>query len=465
MIPALSKPMLSAGHIPAEGAVQRLAECERELTAARSELDQAQAELRSLRAARAEPRPAAGRAGEAGAADDPDPGAQRQREEKLLRTQRVESVGLLAAGIAHDLNNILTPIGMVATLLRRRLAGTPDLRLLNTLEQSANRGADLVRQILGFMHGISGEPRVVQLRHLLRDVTAVITQTFPRSIVLEDQVMADLWPIKGNPTHIHQVVLNLCVNARDAMPQGGRLELRAANCRLDAATVAEIPGARPGAWVVLHVGDSGTGIPPDVLARMWEPFFTTKSAEGGTGLGLSTVRGIVESHHGFIDVRTVVGRGTLFRVFLPAAEAIAPCAEGAGETAPGAGRGERILVVDDEESIRDTLCEILTAADYEVVTAVDGAKAAAVLAAGLDRLALVITDYDMPGLDGGRVAERIRAEYPEIKVLVISGLLGRGSQRGNLPAGNVILAKPFSAATLLRTVEDLLHGTKGPAGG
>ena len=379
-------------------------------------------------------------------------------EEKFLRAQQLENVGMLAVGIAHDLNNVLTPIGMASTLLRRRLSGSGDLRLISTLEQSARRGADLVRQIVGFMHGISGAPRLVQVKHLLRDITALVVQTFPKSIVLDERIPSDLWPVIGNPTHIHQVLLNLCVNARDAMPDGGVLRLRGENCLLEAAAAGAIEGGRPGAWLVLHVEDTGTGIPPEVLARIWEPFFTTKSADKGTGLGLSTVRGIVETHGGFIDVRTVPGHGTLFRVFLPAAEAGSTRPEVVGEFTPSRGRGERILVIDDEESIRDTACEVLTSAGYEVVTTIDGARAAAVLNAGFEHFDLVITDYDMPGLDGGAVVKIVRTRSPATKVIVISGFVEQadGNHGRKLPMGDLTLAKPFSADSLLQAVQQLL---------
>lgn len=381
-------------------------------------------------------------------------------EEKFLRAQRLESIGMLAAGIAHDLNNVLAPIGMASSILRTRLAQSADLRMIDTVEKSVARGASLVRQILGFAQGVSGERRVVQVKHLLRDVTTIITQTFPKSITLEEKVANDLWTVLGNPTQIHQVLLNLCVNARDAMPDGGRLVVRADNCRLDERAAGLIEHARPGAWLRLEVADSGTGIPPEILARIWDPFFTTKAADRGTGLGLSTVRGIVETHLGFITLESAPGVGTTFRVYLPAAEA-----DGAGEDAVSSrpvirGRGELILVVDDEEPIRDTVREILSAVGYQVLTANDGEAAAALFADHPERFSLVVSDFDMPRLDGGGLAKIVRMRQPGTKILSISGFASvkQGRRNDRLGFGDARLCKPFTAEALLLTVDGLLQG-------
>jgi PAS domain S-box-containing protein len=379
-------------------------------------------------------------------------------EEQFLRAQRLESVGMLASGIAHDLNNILAPIGMVAPLLRANASDPDDLRMLDTLERCAERGAGLVRQILGFVSGIGGEPTLVQVRHLFNDIIAVARETFPKSIVIRPDVPAGLWPILANVTQIHQVLLNLCVNARDAMPHGGVLTLGAENQRLDEAAAGAIPGARPGAWLVLSVEDSGAGIPPDVLARMWEPFFTTKSAETGTGLGLSTVRGIVNTHRGFITLDTVAGRGTVFRVYLPALAATETTDSNARPAATASGHNELILFVDDEEGIRTAASTFLTRAGYRVLTAADGRSGLILFDAHAREIALVITDHDMPNLDGASLARTIRSRDPTKKIISISGLAGRAGGAGS--PGTLLdafVAKPFAADTLLQTVEQLLR--------
>jgi PAS domain S-box-containing protein len=385
----------------------------------------------------------------------------KRMEEQFLRAQRLESIGMLASGIAHDLNNVLAPVSMTATLLREHVTESTGLRLLDMLEKSAGRGAGLVRQILGFVNGIGGEPRVLQVKHLLRDIAEVVTETFPKSIKLCENVPNDLWPIVANPTQIHQVLLNLCVNARDAMPRGGTLLLRAENCRLDDAAASVIEGAKPGAWLVLHVEDTGTGIPPEVLTRMWEPFFSTKTAEKGTGLGLSTVRGIVETYGGFVTVASEVGRGTTIRIYLSATEG---AVDGDGEVSPLALRGghdELILFVDDEEPIRDIGVAMLTQAGYRVLAAEDGAQAAALFREHCAEIALVITDREMPVLSGGELVRLIWERDPKMKVIVMSG----GDQGSTPPmssTGSVMafMAKPFTAHQLLDAVGGLLHNRK-----
>jgi two-component system cell cycle sensor histidine kinase/response regulator CckA len=382
-------------------------------------------------------------------------------EEQFLRAQRMENIGLLAAGIAHDLNNMLAPILLAAPMLREHVSDATALGLLATLEKSAERGANVVRQILAFAHGATGEHRLLQAKHLLRDIAAVVAGTFPKTIRLEDFIPGDLWPVKGNPTQIHQVLLNLSVNARDAMPQGGTLGLRAENKVLDAMAAAKIANGRPGAFVVMHVEDTGTGIPPEVLKQMWEPFFTTKEAGKGTGLGLSTVRGIIENHNGFVNVQTSVGRGTVFTVYLPAAENGARDHATVSPIPARQGGGELILVVDDERHIREMTSTMLTRHGYRVILAADGADAAAVFAQRAAEIRLVITDLHMPNLDGAMLGRALRRINPEAKVLVVSGL---SSALGNRPAdykadefAHGFLHKPFKPETLLKKVDELLH--------
>jgi len=379
--------------------------------------------------------------------------------EQFLRAQRLESLGMLAAGIAHDLNNVLAPIGMAAAVLRARTTAPGDLRLLETLDRCADRGAGLVRQILGFAQGVSGEPRLVQLKHLLRDVTHVVTETFPKSITLDENIPADLWPVIGNPTQIHQVLLNLCVNARDAMPQGGTLRVRAENKTLDPAAAQSIDGARPGSWLLIEIGDNGTGIAPEILPKIWDPFFTTKPADQGTGLGLATVRGIVAAHHGFIGLETEPGRGTTFRVYFPA-EVSAIAEADATRTAPTRRGGtELILLVDDEEEIRETAKIILTDAGYRVVTARDGSEAAALFQARAAEFAMVITDLDMPRADGESLARLVHAVRADLPVLAMSGVASRGTSAASVAFASAFLQKPFAADGLLNEVQHLLHET------
>jgi PAS domain S-box-containing protein len=379
-------------------------------------------------------------------------------EEQFHQAQRLESIGMLAAGIAHDLNNVLAPILLAAPMLRDSALAAADKGLLTDIEKSAVRGAGLVRQILGFAHGVGGEEQIVQLKHLLHDIVSILSRTVSKSIEIQLRVPADLWPVKVNPTQVHQVILNLCVNARDAMPDGGTLRLSAENCTLDAATAAKLEaGARPGRWVVLQVQDTGTGIPPEVLARMWEPFYTTKPSDKGTGLGLSTVRGIVEGHSGFVTVQTIVGRGTTFRAYLPPAEGIlAPAA--VTSQAPR-GNGELVLVVDDDALVRVTTTTLLTRHGYRVLVAGDGAEALVLFKARKGEIALVITDLDMPHVAGPALAEMARKMKPDIPILAISGVQpGKGSRAPSNFADGFLL-KPFTHEVMLSMVQSVLTST------
>ena len=380
-------------------------------------------------------------------------------EEKFLRVQRLESIGMLASGIAHDLNNVLAPIFLAAPMLREHATDPTDLRMITSLEKSAERGAGLVRQILAFAHGVQGANQTLQVKHLVRDTISVITETFPKNIRLEDSVEADLWPIVGNPTQIHQVLLNLCVNARDAMPDGGRLTLRAENCLLDEAAAQAIEGAQKGAWVVLHVQDTGTGIPPDVLQKMWEPFFTTKEAGKGTGLGLPTVRGIVEDHKGFISLQTQAGRGTTFRVYLPASEGAGVDSEQKSNHPFSTiqGKGELILIVDDEQQIRDNAAATLTRVGYRVLVAKDGAEALAQFSTRSEEIQVVITDMIMPDLDGATFATVVRHLNSKVSILAMSGLNSGAVDPQMHKHANAFMPKPFKAKDLLQAVDDLLN--------
>ncbi len=379
-------------------------------------------------------------------------------EAQFLRAQRLESLGMLAAGIAHDLNNVLAPVLMGAPLLRIRATHPSDLRVLDTIEKSAGRGAALVRQILSFAHGASGERTLIQIKHLLRDVTGLVTETFPKNIKLVDEIPNNLWTILGNPTQLHQVLLNLCVNARDAMPQGGSLRLTAGNLTLGQAAVEIHPDVSPGPFLVVTVADAGTGIAPEVLARIWEPFFTTKGEGQGTGLGLVTVRGITTSHGGFVTVDSVVGHGTTFRVFLPAAEQSA-LASPVATSAPFhfRGQGELLMIVDDEASIRELFTAFLSRFGYRVIAAANGVEAMSLYSSRGAEIALVVSDLGMPEMGGAELASVLTRLNPNVKIIFISGADG-DAQRAGLPPMARILRKPFVGDSLLNDVNETLHG-------
>ena len=379
-------------------------------------------------------------------------------EERCLRAQRLESIGMLASGIAHDLNNVLSPIILAAPVLREHATHPEDLRIISSLEKSAERGVDLVRQILSFAHGAASAPQLVQIKHLLREMLAVTRETFPPNITVEYGFPDNLWPVMADPTQIHQVLLNLCVNARDAMPDGGTLRLSGENCLLDDGTAKRIESGRAGAWVVISVEDTGSGIAPEALSHIWEPLFTTKGEGKGTGLGLSNVRSIVENHHGFINLKTERGHGTTFRVFLPAAEV--PPKERSHAAVPAKrelGKGELILIVDDEPQIREMTATMLSRNGYRVLTAGDGTEAVATFATHCKDVDLLITDLIMPNLDGAALAAIVQHLNPRTKIMAMSGLSSNGGSVRSERFGSAFLYKPFKVQALLEMVHTTLH--------
>jgi len=379
-------------------------------------------------------------------------------EEQLLRAQRLESIGTLAGGIAHDLNNVLTPILMSIEVLKLSEENPMRLDVLSTIEASARRGADMVQQVLTFARGAEGEHTIVRLEDVVNDVVKIAQETFPRSIAVRATVSADVPPASADATQLHQVLLNLCVNARDAMPDGGTLRVGLTSALLDAHYVALHSEATAGEFVVLEVEDSGSGMTPEVLDKMFEPFFTTKGLGEGTGLGLSTTQAIVRSHGGFVRVYSEPGRGTTFHVYLPALPANAE----SGVVAPRVvelprGRGELILVVDDEPSVRRITCHTLEAFGYRTMEAVDGADGIATFAAHQSDIALVLTDMMMPVMDGLRMVQVLRRMNPTLRVVAASGLQANNRAAKASEVGiKHFLAKPYTADRMLRVVRDCL---------
>ncbi|HVU31854.1 MAG TPA: PAS domain S-box protein [Opitutaceae bacterium] len=376
--------------------------------------------------------------------------------EQFYRAQRLESIGMLAAGIAHDLNNVLAPILMAPQMLRLHTTNPGDLKMLDVLEKSAERGAGLVRQILGFANGLGGEHRPLQVKHLLRDLASFIDQTFPKSIKLDANIPTALWPVLGSATQVHQVLLNLCVNARDAMPQGGVLRLGARNLVLETGEARRLGKTADGAWLVIHVEDTGTGIPGEVLERIWDPFFTTK-ADKGTGLGLSTVRGIVESHGGFIDLQTALGKGTRFDVYLPASEVPDETIGGDRSADLPRGAGQLVFVVDHEPGVRDIITSALAKFGYRALSAADPVEAVAAVAARGQEIQLIIADQQLPAMEAGMLVSMFRRLNPKIRLLAVSGHSEdeKAYKMGKLPVDG-FLEKPFTVEALCTTVHQIL---------
>jgi PAS domain S-box-containing protein len=378
-------------------------------------------------------------------------------EAQFLRAQRMESIGALAGGIAHDLNNVLTPIIMGMDLLRLHSREPAAVGVIDMVEATAMRGAEMIGQVLAFARGVDGQRHAIKLPQIAREVSRILKDTLPRNIRLHltgDQLVP---PILGDATQIHQVLMNLCVNARDAMPQGGEITIA-----IDQAPAwpKPHPDDLTGACVSLVVTDTGTGIPAAVQARIFEPFFTTKEVGKGTGLGLATVLAIVRSHHGMLELVSAAGQGTSFIMWFPAAAPTAASLADAAPvpTKPPGGNGETILVVDDEESLRRMTAQTLEAFGYRTLTATDGADAIRIYAQHQREIAVVLTDMMMPVMDGPAAVQALLALDPRVKIIAATGL----AQDENLclmqgMGVTHFLPKPFPTATMLKLIHELIH--------
>src|SRR6185295_3029803 len=329
-------------------------------------------------------------------------------EAQFLRAQRMESIGTLAGGIAHDLNNVLSPILMAIDMLQLKTTDEASKKWLEVLRANAERGGDMVRQVLSFARGVEGERVALQPKHLIKEIVKILRETLPKSIEINFQLPDDLWIISADATQVHQVLMNLCVNARDAMLEGGSISIKAENALLDENYARMHLEAKPGRFVVVTVSDTGPGMPTEVQSRIFEPFFTTKEMSKGTGLGLSTALTIVKSHGGFMNVYSEVNKGSQFAVYLPALDAPGKTEPSALQTDLPTGNGELILVVDDEESIREITRGTLETFGYEVLTARDGTEAVGLYADRKNEIALVLTDMMMPFMDGPATIRALR---------------------------------------------------------
>lgn len=379
-------------------------------------------------------------------------------EHQFLRSQRIESMGTLAGGIAHELNNILAPIMMSIHILKDTAHDIETDDILETIDHSAKRGADIVRQVLSLARGVEGERIEVQPKSLLKDLENIIKNTFPKDVRLQLSIPDNTWAIWGDPTQVHQILLNLCLNARDAMPHGGSLAVRIENCALDEQYAAMNLQAKAGRYVNISVTDTGTGIPPELIDKIFEPFFTTKELNKGTGLGLSTVIAIVKSHGGIINVYSEPGNGTTFKVYLPAVEIASDARKAqSGKVSLPRGNGEMVLVVDDEPSILTITSRTLQASGYQVLTATDGANAVAVYLQHKKDIAVVLTDMAMPVMDGPAMIHALMRINPTVKIIAASGLNANGSvTKVSEPRVRHFLAKPYTAGALLKTLHVIL---------
>jgi len=378
-------------------------------------------------------------------------------EAQLLRAQRLESIGTLASGLAHDLNNVLAPILMTVSFLKEGVKDETMSGMIQTLETCARRGAHIVKQVLTFARGVEGIRVLLQPKHLLDEMERIARETFPRSLHIQTFIPKQPWLITGDATQIQQVLMNLWVNARDAMPHGGTLTARVENVFVDEDIVRLHPKAKRGPYVVISVIDTGTGIPPELMDKIFDPFFTTKPIGQGTGLGLPTVLGIVESHGGFLHVDSVVGKGTTFKVYLPAASTEKEESHETEFTSLPRGNGEIVLIVDDEPAIRDIASRILSSHGYRTLTACDGNEAVALFEKNRDTVKAIVSDFMMPQMDGPTTIRALRAVNPHIKTVIITGL-GEDARVAEAKAAgsDLVLSKPFTAEQLLVGLKQLL---------
>ncbi|MEH2286674.1 hybrid sensor histidine kinase/response regulator [Nostoc sp.] len=388
---------------------------------------------------------------------DTDITEKKHLEAQLFRAQRLESIGTLASGIAHDLNNILTPILAGAQLLPLKFPNADERtrHLLEILEINARRGADLVKQVLSFTRGVEGKHITLQLKHIIVEIAKILKETFPKSIEISTNVPQDLWMVSGDSTQLHQVLMNLCVNARDAMSNGGTLSISAENMLIDANYARMNLEAKEGPYIVITVSDTGIGIPKEMLDRIFEPFFTTKDVGQGTGLGLSTVLGIIKSHEGFVNVYSEPGSETSFQVYLPGVEGMETTSP--KDLPPHTGHGELILVVDDEAAIQEIAITSLEAYNYKILVASDGIEAIALYAQNKDKISAVLMDIMLPSLDGLTAIRTLQKINPQVRIIASSGLMSDNKLSAVAAIGvNTFLSKPYTVNELLLSLQKVL---------
>jgi PAS domain S-box-containing protein len=385
-------------------------------------------------------------------------------EAQFLRVQRTESIGLLAGGVAHDINNVLVPI-LSSTELLETMTNDEEMRkFLLSIRSSAQHGAALVKQLLAFARGAVGQQTELALRPLLQDFVAFVTQAFPRAVRVSLEDGADAWPIHGDATQLKQVLMNLCINARDAMPEGGRIMIKVTNSIVDEFEAATLREIKPGPHVVIEVSDTGTGMAPGIMEKIFDPFFTTKEVGKGTGLGLAAVRGIVKGHNGTIAVESRLGYGSTFRIYIPAlAAAVAAPAKPVDEK-NSRGGGQSIMLVDDEAWVRDILCALLIASGFKVMKASSLSEALATFQMHRNKISLVLTDIMMTDGDGFGLATELRKMKPELPILVMSGMAGAAPYEEKADSmGLPLLAKPITREALITAVQDALNRSAAQA--
>jgi PAS domain S-box-containing protein len=388
----------------------------------------------------------------------------RSLEEKRLRIQRQDCLGMLAGGIAHDLNNILQPVAMSVEMLQESRPDSESHEILDMMSGNLRRASELIRHILKFTVGSRSEPSVVELEPLFKEVGNIIRQSFPKAIHFKMRVQEDLGAVLGDATQIEQILLNLCVNARDAMPSGGILQLLAENFLVNQEFASRHSGARDGNYVKISISDTGVGIPLPIRKKIFEPFFTTKGPESGTGLGLSTVYGIVQTHGGFLVLETEEGKGTTFEVYLPSFRAVSiQKSEPVKKPALLQGSGEFILLVDDESAVLKVMQRSLEKSGYGVLVATDGEQGLEIYKKRRDDIRVVITDMAMPGMDGPDLIAALHSINPKLKIICTSGLsLPNGAHTTRDLGVTATLSKPCNSRDILEAIKLALGPNNKP---
>ena len=382
-------------------------------------------------------------------------------ETQLQQSRKMEAVGRLAGGIAHDFNNLLTIIsGYTEMALSRPHLPSEAHADIERIENASGRAAALVRQLLAFSRKQVLQPKILDLNKIVLNLDSLLRRLMDERIEMVTRVKDDLGKVKADPAQVEQVIMNLVVNARDAMPEGGRLVVETCNTDLDANYAVDHVSVRPGRYVMLAVSDTGVGMDRQTVAHIFEPFFTTKESGRGTGLGLSTVYGIVKQSGGYIWVYSEPGKGSTFKVYLPRVDEV-PEAVGAAQIAPRAQRGtETILIVEDEEAVRELIQTVLAEKGYDVIPSRDPQHAEQIAARFAGEIHLLLTDMVMPGTSGRELAERISAKRRGIRVLFMSGYTDNViTSGGMLEEGLAFLQKPFSPAALVQKVREVLSQT------
>lgn len=377
-------------------------------------------------------------------------------EAQLLRAQRMEVVGTLAGGIAHDINNVLTPIMLSLYVLKGKLKDEDSENLVEILETSTKRGASLIKQIQTFSRGGEGERKATKIGDVISEVGKMIKETFPKNIEVRTYLDSNLQTISGNATELHQVIMNLCVNARDAMPNGGTLGISAENITMDEKDTHTNVEAKVGSYVGIIVSDTGTGISKKIIDKIFDPFFTTKEFGKGTGLGLATALAIVKGHGGFMNVYSEVGKGSTFKIYLPATTQveIEPAEE---HPKPPMGHGETILVAEDKKSIREITAAMLEAYGYKTITANNGMEAIAIYMQNMSRVKVILIDMMMPIMDGPATVRTLRKINPKLKIIAVSGLVGKNKYNDTIGTVQAFLNKPYTTETVAKTIHEVLE--------